>query len=116
MNKTSELPWTVETDPPRRRARQLITVVSPRGVVAHCGDTRMPGALEDAQLIVRAVNAQEATRLNAALLPFARYAALVLDQAAARGAPLRDADIVLRLDDTLITVGDLRRAVAEVQQ
>ena len=60
--------------------------------------------------------AVEAARLYAALLPFARYAALVLDQAAGRDAPLRDADIVLRLDDALITVGDLRRAVAEVRQ
>ena len=49
--------------------------------------------------------------IRTALLPFARYAALLLSQMAARDAPLRDDDIVFKLDHLAITVGDLRRAV-----
>lgn len=54
-------------------------------------------------------------RLRAALLPFARYATLLLAQMAARDAPLRDDDIVWRLDDLAITVGDLRRAALALE-
>src|SRR5436190_14098017 len=53
-------------------------------------------------------------RLRSALAPFAAYARLALDQAAARDAPLRDTDIAFRLDTATITVGDMR-AVADVR-
>lgn len=53
-------------------------------------------------------------RLFSALLPFAVYAALLLAQMTARDAPLRDDDIVFSLDNTAITVGDLRRAVQAI--
>lgn len=52
----------------------------------------------------------EADALRAALAPFARWAALLLAQMAARDAPMRDDDIVLKLDDVALTVADLRRA------
>lgn len=54
---------------------------------------------------------EQSDRLRAALLPFAVYARIVLAQAEARDAPLRDDDIVFKLDTVAITVGDLRRAV-----
>lgn len=53
----------------------------------------------------------DAAALREALEPFARYAQIVLDQAAARDAPLRDDDIVFKLDDVAITIADLRRAL-----
>lgn len=49
--------------------------------------------------------------LRQALAPFAMWARAALDQAAARDAPLRASDIVFKLDDKAITVGDLRRAM-----
>jgi hypothetical protein len=53
----------------------------------------------------------ELAQLRAALAPFAAWAALALDHASERDSPLRDEDIVFKLDDLAIRVGDLRRAV-----
>lgn len=53
---------------------------------------------------------QQLCVLCAALAPFARWSALMLAQMAARDAPMRDADIVVKLDDVALTVADLRRA------
>lgn len=55
----------------------------------------------------------ECDQLRAALAPFARWAALLLAQMAARDAPLRDDDIVLKLDDVALTIADLRRAAGD---
>ena len=49
-------------------------------------------------------------QLRQALRPFATWARLALDRAGGRDSPLRDRDIVFKLDDVAITVGDLRRA------
>jgi hypothetical protein len=49
--------------------------------------------------------------LRAALTPFAVWARAALEGADGRDSPLRDTDIVFKLDDLAITVGDLRRAM-----
>ncbi len=68
MSETSNRPWKIELEHQGVRGRrQNITIVSPRGVVARCGDTSMLGATEDAALIVRAVNAHDSHRELVAL-------------------------------------------------
>ena len=55
----SDQSWAIELEP-YHGSRRLITIVSPRGVVARCGDTSTPGAMEDAQMIVKACNSHAA--------------------------------------------------------
>jgi hypothetical protein len=58
---SSKLPWKIELEHQGIRGRkENITIVAARGIVARIGDTSMPGAMDDAELIVRAVNAHEA--------------------------------------------------------
>ena len=58
---TSQRPWKIELEHQGVRGRkENITIVAKRGVVARVGDTSMTGAMDDAELIVRAVNAHDA--------------------------------------------------------
>ncbi len=61
MDKTTPRPWKIELEHQGIRGRkENITIGASRGIVARVGDTAMPGAREDAALIVRAVNAYDA--------------------------------------------------------
>lgn len=62
------------------------------------------------------MSAERCDHLRHALAPFAAYAAVLLAQMEARDTPLRDADVVWKLNDTPLTVGDLRRAVEAMEE
>lgn len=61
-----------------------------------------PGAALRAELAA-------ARAVVAAVVPIARYARLVLEQATARDTPQRDHNIVFMLNDVRVTIGDLRQ-------